>query len=428
MAETEPAEFNEWISPAQPTHAALADMATWDAAQRMGGRHGNVRDPEMPTRRRGRRYKLRSRLYCSICHRRMTGNTIWTHTYCRCRTIPACPAATSPTPAFGTAVAHLATRLGGAPGGWTWGRLHTRYFPSLTGASGLGYGPRASSGDAWTVDAAEGGLESSIGPSWRMIIGFPGSGGSSTAEGVYPGGQSENPASPWYANLITDWWDGRYLPMPGTAGAGFRGHPLDAAARRAPAGGQSWLICGNSAKRGATGSAFSPAADSAGDRRLARRVGWGSWDGHRTARCSARRGLRCGSAGGWLSCVAGAVAIAVTADFGLWFVPFVAGLVTGLGAQRAGWRLRHTVPAVLVMAAAGWGAPLLWQAVRGAPVGATARVVAALAGLPPHAMIGVVFTLLIAALQAVRRPVARLCGHGGFPALDEGASAGEDGL
>ena len=50
--------------------------------------------------------------------------------------------------------------------------------------------------------------------------------------------------------------------------------------------------------------------------------------------------------------------------------------------------------------AAGWGAPLLWQAVRGVPVGATGRVVAALAGLPPHAMIGVVFTLLIAALQA----------------------------
>ena len=98
--------------------------------------------------------------------------------------------------------------------------------------------------------------------------------------------------------------------------------------------------------------------------------------------------------------VAGAVLIAVTAEFGLWFVPFVAGLVTGLAASRAGWRLRHTVPAVLVMAAAGWGAPLLWQAMRGAPVGATARVIAALDGLPPHAMIGVVCTLLIAALQA----------------------------
>jgi len=82
---------SEWIWSAQPTHAALVDMATWDAAQRMGRRHGNVRDPEMPTRRAGRRYKLRSRLYCSICHRRMTGNTIRTYTYYRCPHDPGLP-------------------------------------------------------------------------------------------------------------------------------------------------------------------------------------------------------------------------------------------------------------------------------------------------------------------------------------------------
>jgi penicillin amidase len=35
-----------------------------------------------------------------------------------------------------------------------------------------------------------------------------------TAEGVYPGGQSENPASPWYDDQILLWWDGQYLPMP----------------------------------------------------------------------------------------------------------------------------------------------------------------------------------------------------------------------
>ena len=64
---------SEWIWSAEPTHTALVDKATWDAAQRMGRRHGNVRDPEMPTRRACRRYKLRSRLYCAICHRRMSG-------------------------------------------------------------------------------------------------------------------------------------------------------------------------------------------------------------------------------------------------------------------------------------------------------------------------------------------------------------------
>ena len=36
-------------------------------------------------------YKLRSRLYCSICHRRMTGNTIRTYTYYRCPHDPGLP-------------------------------------------------------------------------------------------------------------------------------------------------------------------------------------------------------------------------------------------------------------------------------------------------------------------------------------------------
>ncbi|HXP55889.1 MAG TPA: penicillin acylase family protein [Streptosporangiaceae bacterium] len=117
--------------------------------------------------------------------------------------------------AFGTAVSHLARQLGGAPSSWTWGRLHTRQFPSLTGASALGYGPRASSGDAWTVDAAEGGLSSDTGPSWRMVVDFSGGGsGPVLAEGIYPGGQSENPTSPWYDDLVDYWWDDRLLPMP----------------------------------------------------------------------------------------------------------------------------------------------------------------------------------------------------------------------
>jgi penicillin amidase len=119
--------------------------------------------------------------------------------------------------AFATAVAHLTARLGGSPAGWAWGRLHTRQFPSITQAAGLGYGPRASGGDAWTIDAADGGLESHAGPSWRMIVDWTGH-GRATAEGIYPGGQSENPASPWYTDQMAGWWNGRYLPMPPAAG------------------------------------------------------------------------------------------------------------------------------------------------------------------------------------------------------------------
>jgi penicillin amidase len=116
------------------------------------------------------------------------------------------------TAAFNKAVSHLSAKLGGAPTTWTWGRIHTRSFPSITGADGLGYGPRAAGGDPFTEDAADGGLNASTGPSWRMIVSLGPSGVS--AQGVYPGGQSENPASPWYTNLVPLWWDGKYLPIP----------------------------------------------------------------------------------------------------------------------------------------------------------------------------------------------------------------------
>jgi len=119
--------------------------------------------------------------------------------------------------AFATAVAHMADTLHGAPAGWTWGRLHSRQFPSVTQADALGYGPRASGADSWTVNAADGGLVSHQGPSWRMIVAWAGH-GTATGQGVYPGGQSENPASPWYEDQMSDWWDGRYLPMPPAGG------------------------------------------------------------------------------------------------------------------------------------------------------------------------------------------------------------------
>src|SRR5262249_41447891 len=91
--------------------------------------------------------------------------------------------------AFATAVAHLAATLPGAPASWAWGRIPSRQFPSVTQADALGYGPRASGADAWTVNAADGGLVSHQGPSWRMIVAWAGH-GTATGQGVYPGGQS----------------------------------------------------------------------------------------------------------------------------------------------------------------------------------------------------------------------------------------------
>jgi penicillin G amidase len=114
--------------------------------------------------------------------------------------------------AFRQAVTHLSAKFGGSPSTWTWGREHARSFPSVEDADGLGYGPRAAGGDPFSEDAADGGLTASTGPSWRMIASF--NAGALSAVGVYPGGQSENPASPWYTNLVPLWWDGQYLPVP----------------------------------------------------------------------------------------------------------------------------------------------------------------------------------------------------------------------
>jgi penicillin amidase len=114
--------------------------------------------------------------------------------------------------AFAAAVSSLTGRLGSAPAAWKWGRLHEWELQSLTQSRPLGYGPVPSGGDPWTIDAADGGMTSDFGPSWRMIVSWAGPGRAS-AQAVYPGGQSENPASPWYENLISYWRSGRYLKL-----------------------------------------------------------------------------------------------------------------------------------------------------------------------------------------------------------------------
>ncbi|MFB4309625.1 penicillin acylase family protein [Actinomadura sp. GTD37] len=131
---------------------------------------------------------------------------------------------------FTRAVAELAGKLGPAPSAWTWGRLHGREIPSITGAAGLGYGPYPDGGDPWTVNAAGGGMSSDFGPSRRMITRWGGASGT-VAMAIYPGGQSEDPLSPWYRNLIPAWRAQRYLPM-GPVGDAQAGAP----------GGATWTM------------------------------------------------------------------------------------------------------------------------------------------------------------------------------------------
>jgi hypothetical protein len=101
---------------------------------------------------------------------------------------------------------------------------------------------------------------------------------------------------------------------------------------------------------------------------------------------------------GWLLLAA---IVAAAALIGWWFLPFLAGLAVGLASRyaRAGFRLG--LLAGVTVAAAGWGAALWWSVLRGLPEGATARVIASLAGLPPYAAAAVAVTLCVAIIQAV---------------------------
>jgi penicillin amidase len=50
--------------------------------------------------------------------------------------------------------------------------------------------------------------------------------------GIYPGGQSENPASDWYTDRVETWWTGLYSPM------------LNADEATAAEGAKSWSMQG----------------------------------------------------------------------------------------------------------------------------------------------------------------------------------------
>jgi len=92
-----------------------------------------------------------------------------------------------------------------------------------------------------------------------------------------------------------------------------------------------------------------------------------------------------------------AIAVAGLAEAGAWWLPFVAGVYAGLASLRWKRVILVTVAAVAI----GWALPLWILALLGYPSGATARAIAAFAGLPPYAAVIIVVTLLLAVLQAL---------------------------
>jgi hypothetical protein len=101
---------------------------------------------------------------------------------------------------------------------------------------------------------------------------------------------------------------------------------------------------------------------------------------------------------GFLAAVA---LIAAGTLLSLWFLPFLAGAAAGLANQIGGWRLRVALPALAVMALAGWGLPLAWHVLRAAPHASAARTVADLGGVSGSAYAGYAILLLAAVAEAL---------------------------
>jgi len=109
-----------------------------------------------------------------------------------------------------------------------------------------------------------------------------------------------------------------------------------------------------------------------------------------------------GPASAWAATgLAGTALVCAGAMAGVWFVPLLIGVAGGIAARWGRWRTRGMGCAVVAMCAAGWGAALAAMALAGLPVGATARVVAAVAGFPAFAAVGIGGTLAVAVLQGL---------------------------
>lgn len=113
---------------------------------------------------------------------------------------------------LGAAVEQLTRDQGPDRTKWRWGSLHRIDFPHPLKAKQFHLGPVERPGDATTVNATGGpGFAQGSGASYREIL-DPGDWDRSVMTNVP--GESGDPASPHYSDLLNDWAAGRYHPLP----------------------------------------------------------------------------------------------------------------------------------------------------------------------------------------------------------------------
>ncbi|HVU88838.1 MAG TPA: penicillin acylase family protein [Pirellulales bacterium] len=111
---------------------------------------------------------------------------------------------------FAAAAAALKAQFGEDVAKWNWGSINILAIGSLARQPDLARTGPSVVGTSFTVNPGSGGGTVGGGASWRMIVDLA---DPARSVGVYPGGQSEHPASPLYSDLMEPWAKGEYLSL-----------------------------------------------------------------------------------------------------------------------------------------------------------------------------------------------------------------------
>jgi penicillin G amidase len=103
---------------------------------------------------------------------------------------------------FKFAIDSLQRKFGPVDNDWEWANLKKTHVPHLAKVAGFGSKFLYNGGSKTSVNATS----ESNGPSWRMIVAL---GKEVKAYGVFPGGESGNPGSHYYDDMIDTWSEGK---------------------------------------------------------------------------------------------------------------------------------------------------------------------------------------------------------------------------
>ena len=104
--------------------------------------------------------------------------------------------------AFQFSVDSLLRKFGSLSNKWEWGNVKHSHVPHLAKITGFGSKFINNGGSKTSVNA----MAESNGPSWRMVVAL---GKEVKGYGVFPGGESGNPGSYYYDNMINTWGKGK---------------------------------------------------------------------------------------------------------------------------------------------------------------------------------------------------------------------------